>query len=210
MSETMQAVVCHGPRDYRLETVAVPQPGVGEIPRPRRGMRHLRWSDLKCYHGAAKFWGDNGRAAWAETEVIPGHEFVGEVVQLDEAATERFGVGVGDRVVSEQIVPCWDVPLLQARPILDVQRPRHLRLQAGHARGYGRATWSIPSTSLVHKVSKDVPARSRGLRRAARLRAARASSAPTSPFEDVVVIAGCGPIGLGMVAGAKAKSAGHW
>ena len=25
--ETMQAVVCHGPENYQLETVAVPRPG---------------------------------------------------------------------------------------------------------------------------------------------------------------------------------------
>ena len=64
-------------------------------------------SDLKCYHGAAKFWGDANRPAWAETEVIPGHEFVGTVVQLDEVAASRWGIAVGDRVVAEQIVPCW-------------------------------------------------------------------------------------------------------
>ena len=27
LPKTMQAVVCHGPRDYRLEEWAVPQPG---------------------------------------------------------------------------------------------------------------------------------------------------------------------------------------
>jgi len=29
--KTMQAVVCHGPEDYRLETVDVPTPGPDEI-----------------------------------------------------------------------------------------------------------------------------------------------------------------------------------
>jgi erythritol/L-threitol dehydrogenase len=31
----------------------------------------------------AKFRGDGSRPAWAETEVIPSHEFVGTVVQPD-------------------------------------------------------------------------------------------------------------------------------
>ena len=30
--EKMQAVVCHGPHDYRLEDVAVPQRRAGEAP----------------------------------------------------------------------------------------------------------------------------------------------------------------------------------
>jgi erythritol/L-threitol dehydrogenase len=61
-------------------------------------------SDLKCYHGTAKFCGDETRPAWAETGVVPGHEFVGRVVRLDDAARQRWEIEVGDRAVSEQIV----------------------------------------------------------------------------------------------------------
>ncbi len=50
---TMQAVVCHGPRDYRLEEVAVPTPGPGEA-LVRVEAVGICASDLKCYHGAAK------------------------------------------------------------------------------------------------------------------------------------------------------------
>jgi NADPH:quinone reductase-like Zn-dependent oxidoreductase len=32
----MQAVVCHGPRDYRLEELPVPEPGPGEALVPRQ------------------------------------------------------------------------------------------------------------------------------------------------------------------------------
>jgi threonine dehydrogenase-like Zn-dependent dehydrogenase len=101
--ETMQAVVCHGPRDYRMEKVTRPEPGPGQA-LVRVQAVGICASDLKCYQGAAKFWGDANRPAWAETEVIPGHEFVGEVVELDAEAADRWGIDVGDRVVSEQIV----------------------------------------------------------------------------------------------------------
>ena len=87
--ETMSAVVCHGPENYQLETVSVPVPGPSEALITVDAVG-ICASDLKCYHGAAKFWGDESRPAWAETEVIPGH-----------------GIAVGDRFVSEQIVPCW-------------------------------------------------------------------------------------------------------
>ena len=54
--ETMRAVICHGPENYQLEEVAVPKPGPGEalIQVEATG---ICASDLKCYHGAAKFWG---------------------------------------------------------------------------------------------------------------------------------------------------------
>jgi len=105
--ETMTAVVVHGPEDYRLETVAVPQPGSGEL-LLRVEAVGVCASDLKCYHGAPKFWGDENRPAWAQTGRIPGHEFVGRVVAGDPAALARRGLALGDRVACEQIVPCGD------------------------------------------------------------------------------------------------------
>ena len=103
---TMQAVICHGPEDYRLEEVPVPTRGPGEV-LVRVEAVGICASDLKCYHGAAKFWGDANRPAWAETEVIPGHEFAGRVVELDDEAAAHWNIAVGDRVVAEQIVPDW-------------------------------------------------------------------------------------------------------
>ena len=92
--EKMQAVVCHGPRDYRL-VVTSPGPLI-----PGKGEALVRVeavgicaSDLKCYSGAAKFWGDDSRAAYAETMVIPGHEFAGRVVELDDEAAARGIIG---------------------------------------------------------------------------------------------------------------------
>jgi threonine dehydrogenase-like Zn-dependent dehydrogenase len=97
--ETMQAVVCHGPRDYRMEKVTRPEPGPGQA-LVRVQAVGICASDLKCYQGAAKFWGDANRPAWAETEVIPGHEFVGEVVELDAEAALLARRHPDDRVRS--------------------------------------------------------------------------------------------------------------
>jgi threonine dehydrogenase-like Zn-dependent dehydrogenase len=107
MSVTSTAVVCHGPQDYRLEEITIPEIGRGEA-LVRVEAVGICASDVKCYQGAPKFWGDGTRPAYVEDEVVPGHEFVGVIEQIDDEARERWGVEVGDRVVAEQIVPCGD------------------------------------------------------------------------------------------------------
>jgi threonine dehydrogenase-like Zn-dependent dehydrogenase len=204
--ETMNAVICHGPENYQLETVAVPRPGPGEV-LVKVDAVGICASDLKCYHGAAKFWGDESRPAWAETEVIPGHEFCGTVVQLDEAATAHWDIAVGDRVVAEQIVPCW-----RCRYCL---RGQYWMCQPHDMFGFkrrnpgGMAEYMIYSVdALVHKVSRDLPPHHAAFAEplACSLHAVERAGIM---FNDTVVVAGCGPIGLGMVAGARAKSPAH-
>ncbi|HEY8446937.1 MAG TPA: alcohol dehydrogenase catalytic domain-containing protein [Thermomicrobiales bacterium] len=105
MESTMLAVVCHGPKDYRVEEVPVPQPGPGEI-LIEVGAAGICASDMKCFLGAPLFWGRDGKPGYVEGPCIAGHEYAGRVVALGEGAEERHGVKIGDRVVAEQIVPC--------------------------------------------------------------------------------------------------------
>ena len=184
----------------------MPEPGPGEALVKVEAVG-ICASDLKCYHGAAKFWGDENRPAWAETEVIPGHEFVGRVVELDDEAAARWGIAVGDRVVAEQIVPCWTCRYCLRGAVPHVRPARHLRLQARAPPARWPRYMVFPADALVHKVSADLPPRTP--RSPSRCPApCTPSSAPGSTFDDVVVVAGCGPIGLGMIAGAKAKYPG--
>ena len=204
MADKMQAVVVHGPEDYRLEEVDVPVRGPGEI-LVRVEAVGICASDLKCYHGAAKFWGDDDRPAWAETDVVPGHEFVGEVVELDDQARERTGVEVGDRVTSEQIVPCW-----ACRYCL---RGQYHMCAVHNIYGFKRATpgamaeyMVFPTTSIVHRMPKGIPPEQAAFVEPLSC-ALHAVERADIHLEDVVVIAGAGPIGLGMIAGARAKGA---
>jgi len=200
---TMSAVICHGPENYQLAEVPVPTRGPGEALVKVEAVG-ICASDLKCFHGAAKFWGDENRPAWAETEVIPGHEFVGEIVDLDDDAAERWQVAVGDRVVAEQIVPCWTCRYCR--------RGEYWMCMPHDMYGFKRRTpgamadyMVFTRESLVHKISKAVPAHHAAFAEPLSCALHAVERAKVS-FEDVVVVAGCGPIGLGMTAGAAAKS----
>ncbi len=206
MPDMIEAVVCHGPEDYRLERVPMPDPGPGEALVQVEAVG-ICASDLKCYHGAPKFWGDGTQPAWAETEVIPGHEFVGVVVALDEQAKDGWSIGVGDRVVSEQIVPCWRCRYCR--------RGQYWMCAPHDIYGFKRRTpggmapyMVYQADALVHKISKDLPAAHAAFAEplACSLHAVERADIR---FGDVVVVAGCGPIGLGMIAGAVAKSPAH-
>lgn len=202
LPETMQAVVCHGPEDYRLESLAVPTRGPGEV-LIRVEAVGICASDLKCYHGAAKFWGDENRPAWAETEAVPGHEITGRVLELDDEAREHWGIEVDDRVVVEQIVPCWDCRYCDTG--------NYHMCQVHNMYGFKRANpggmeefMVLSTASLVHRISKDIPPAHAAYAEPLSC-ALHAVERAQITFADVVVVAGCGPIGLGMIAGAAAK-----
>ena len=200
----MHAVVVYGPEDYRLQEIDVPTRGPGEVLVKVEAVG-ICASDLKAYHGAAKFWGDQDRPAWTETHVVPGHEFVGEVAELDDEARAHWGIEVGDRVTAEQIVPDWS-----CRYCL---RGQYHMCQRHDMFGFKRRTpgamadYMIFTTdSIVHKMSRSLPAHQAAFVEPLSC-SLHAVERANIQFEDVVVVAGAGPIGLGMVAGAKAKGA---
>ena len=51
--------------------------------------------------------GDENRQPGLD-EVIPGHEFVGQFVQLDDAAASRWGLRLAT-ALSQSRSPCWKV-----------------------------------------------------------------------------------------------------
>ncbi|HMO58246.1 MAG TPA: alcohol dehydrogenase catalytic domain-containing protein [Roseiflexaceae bacterium] len=202
---TMQAVVCRGPRDYRLEEWATPQADAGEVIVRVRSVG-ICASDLKCYLGAPLFWGDAKRIGYCQPPVIPGHEFVGEVVALGEGAAEQYGLQIGDLAVSEQIVPCWECRYCK--------RGQYWMCMVHDIYGFRQRTFGamaeymlFPKGALNYKVPAEIPVQYAAFIEplACSIHAVQRGEIE---FGDVVVIAGAGPLGLGMFAAARMKSPG--
>ncbi len=202
LPKTMRAVVCHGPGDYRNETLPVPRPKAGEI-LVKVLATGICASDGKCFSGAPMFWGDESRPAYCETPVVPGHEFVGAVLELG-AGTEEQGLAVGDYAVSEQIVPCGECRFCKSGHYW-MCMPHdiygfHKKTQGAWAEYMifpkGSLNYRLPDGmnpvhgAFVEPLGCSVHAVNRG----------------NVGLNDVVVISGCGALGLGMVAAARMKN----
>lgn len=202
LPETMRAVVCRGPEDYVLQTVPVPATTAEEL-MIRVEAVGICASDLKCYHGAAKFWGGENRAQWAQNDIIPGHEITGTVIAGESGALYAHGVNVGQRIVVEQIVPCGDC-LYCSRGQYWMCEP-HAMFGFNTYNGGMAEYMVIPKNALVHRISSEIkPAHAAFAEPLAC--SLHAVERANISFNDTVVVAGCGPIGLGMIAGARAKN----
>lgn len=205
LPKTMRSVMCHGPWDYRLEEVATPQADAGEVVIKVQ-MCGVCASDMKCYTGAPLFWGDEHRKPYVDGPVIAGHEFIGEVVQLGAGAAEKFGLELGDIAISEQIVPCWNCRycltgkywLCQVHNIYGFQHVVH---------GGMAEYMKFPARSLIHKVPKDISPANAAMIEPLSC-SIHAVQRGEIEFGDVVVIAGAGTLGLGMVGAARLKNPG--
>ncbi|SMG60378.1 alcohol dehydrogenase catalytic domain-containing protein [Paraburkholderia susongensis] len=200
----MQAVVCHGPRDYRLETVERPTAGPGELVISIAACG-ICASDCKCYSGAKMFWGGEGQPAYVKPPVIPGHEFFGYVEELGEGAAEHFGVQKGDRVIAEQIVPCDKCLFCKSGKYWMCEVHNIFGFQRVVADGGMADYMRLPSTSRVHKIPEAI-----SLEDAAIIEpfacAIHTVNRGDIQFDDVVVIAGAGPLGLMMVQAAHLRT----
>lgn len=203
LPDTMRAVVCHGPGDYRLEELAVPEPGPGQVLVEvlRAG---ICAGDSKCHDGAPLFWGDESRHGYCEPPVVPGHEFVGRVVALGEGAREKHGLAPGDLAVSEQIVPCWHCRFCRSGKYWMCQR--HDIYGFKHWLHGGMAEYMLfPAPALTHRLPPDMDPRLGVLVEPLGC-SIHAVQRAGIELGDVVVIAGAGTLGLGMVGAARLKN----
>nr|WP_089982994.1 alcohol dehydrogenase catalytic domain-containing protein [Clostridium sp. C105KSO13] len=103
--EKMNALVAYAPGDYRYEQVETPRAGEGEMILKVEACG-ICAGDVKAYHGAKSFWGGDGNPPYIKAPMIPGHEFVGHVVEMGPNVKGDWKIG--DRICPEQIVPCGE------------------------------------------------------------------------------------------------------
>ncbi|EIP84981.1 alcohol dehydrogenase catalytic domain-containing protein (plasmid) [Burkholderia humptydooensis] len=202
----MLAVVCHAPQDYRLEKVKRPTAGPNEV-IIKIASCGICAGDCKGWDGAARFWGDESKAKapYIKAPVVAGHEFWGYVVELGEGAAEHHNVAIGDRVIAEQIVPCgkcryckgghrWmcevhDVYGFQ-REVADGGMAEYMRLSARAVIHKIDDRVSLEDAAVIEPLSCSIHAVNRA----------------DIGFEDVVVIAGAGTLGLLMIQAAQLRT----
>ena len=199
LPKTMRAVVTYGPEDYRMEEVPVPQAGPGEVVI-RVDHSGVCASDMKCFFGAHHFWGPGGAC---EPPIVAGHEFAGEIVQVGEGANLQ----VGDMAVSEQLVPCGECRYCTTG--------RYWLCREAYVYGFKQAvpgSWAeymkFPARARNYKLPEGMPRNHAAVVEplACSIHAVQRANIQLG---DVVVIAGAGTLGLGMVGVARLQSPGQ-
>jgi len=191
----MRAVRCFGfGGQHRLVAdQPVPEPGPGEV---------LVRVDLSGICAADRAMHD-GTGPWAlNFPFTPGHEFTGTVVALGQGAAARHGLAEGDRAIAELNITHGN----------DFYRQRGLYHLTdtmdvlGATMDGGWAEYMLyPANAVIHKVPDSLSDRAacyteplanaiHGVQRA------------NIQFDDVVIVSGAGPIGMGMVQAARLKT----
>lgn len=201
--EKMKAIVAYAPEDYRYEEVDTPK-----IENPKEIIVKVEAcgicaGDIKAYGGAPSFWGDETQPAYIKAPMIPGHEFIGRVVEIGDEV-EDFKVG--DRVISEQIVPCWDCRFCNRGQYWMCEKHDLYGFQ-NNVNGGMAEYMKFPKEAINYKVPEDLPIEDAILIEpyACSLHAVQRANIQLGDF---VVLSGAGTLGLGMIGAAKKSGAG--
>jgi len=201
LPEKMKAIVAYAPSDYRFEMVDTPRAGEGEIILKVEACG-ICAGDTKAFAGAPSFWGGDGSPPYIKAPMIPGHEFVGRIVEIGPKVKGNWKIG--DRICPEQIVPCEECMFCKTG--------RHWMCEKHDLYGFqnnvngGMAEYvRLTKESLNYLVPNDLPIEKAVLVEpfgCAYHCVERAQVGVT----DVVVLAGAGTLGLGMVGAIKAHN----
>lgn len=201
--ETMRAIVAYAPGDYRLEQVKTPQLENEHEIIVKVEACGICAGDVKAHGGAPSFWGDKTQPAYIKAPMIPGHEFIGHVVALGSAVE---GFEIGDRIISEQIVPCWNCRFCKRGQYWMCQKHDLYGFQ-NNVNGGMAEYMKFTKEAINYKVPADLPLEKAILIEpyACSLHAVQRAQIELGDF---VVLSGAGTLGLGMVGAAKKSGAG--
>lgn len=201
-AEKMKAVVAYAPEDYKVTEVDMPKAGYEEVVI-KVGACGICGSDMKAFHGAGMFWG--GEDPWMKAPVIPGHEFFGYVHELGEGAAEKYDLKVGDRVTTDQIKPCGKCRFCQSGQYWMCEVHDMYGFQGGYADGGMAEYLKLYNVSRIYKIPESLSLEECSIIEPLACAVHTVQRAGIE-FEDVVVMAGAGTLGLCMIQLIKLKT----
>ena len=198
--KTMKALVAYSADDYRLEKeYPTPECGDNDIIIKVEGCGVCA-SDMKCQHGSPMYWGDGKNQPWVKAPFIPGHEFLGFVVEMGRNVK---GYEIGDRLFADQIVPCGECRFCKRGQYWMCQPHQMHGFQKQYNGGmaeYVRYT----KNAVITKVPKEMP-----FEKAVLIEPYACSKHAVDragiQCDDIVVISGAGTLGLGQITYAALK-----
>jgi (R,R)-butanediol dehydrogenase/meso-butanediol dehydrogenase/diacetyl reductase len=189
----MKAAVFHAKEDLRVEDVAEPSPGPGEV-RLRNAFAGICGSDLHVYYSpeAAGLDLDHPHPVTGSTlPQILGHEFSGTVVELGEGVTD---VAVGDRVAVWPIYYCGECAACRKGLYNVCQK---IGFHGLSSNGGGMAEFTTVAASKLHVLPENVDLRMGALVEPMAV-AWHAVARSGVKAGGTALVAGAGPIGIGV------------
>lgn len=193
---TMNALRLYGPMDMRLEKLDIPECGEDEMLLRVLGCG-ICGSDLKNFAGGHE-WNVPPEERFIETPVTAGHEFYGEIVAK---GSQVKGYEVGERMISEQIIPCGNCRFCRSGQYWMCQNLRMYGFQ-NEANGGFAQYMKIHRRGVNHHVPKEFTVEQAALIEPYAC-GMHAVERARIQHDDIVVVSGLGAIGLSMVASAR-------
>lgn len=196
----MKAAVFHGKEDLRVEEAAEPTAGPGEV-KLRNAFAGICGSDLHVYYAPEASGLDLDHPHPVTGATLPqilGHEFAGTVVEVGEGVD---GISVGDRAAVWPVYYCGECPACRKGRYNACQKIAFHGL-ASH--GGGMAEFTTVPASKIHKLPENVDLKMGALVEPMSVawHAVERSGATTG---QTALIAGAGPIGIGVWFALKAR-----
>ncbi len=203
-----RAVVQTAPGHFEVHEFGVPEVG------PDDGLLRMELCGI-CGSDIEQYDGRFDAIGWTKGPTIPGHEPLGIVAAIGERAAARWGVGVGDRVAVEPLIPCGECEAcreglrtrcsgwgrMYSYGLLDTAiDPQILG-------GYSEYMYLHPNT-VLHKMPLSMPASVAVLFNPLAAGVRWATTTPDLQLGDTIVVLGAGQRGLACVIAARAAGAG--
>lgn len=191
----MRAVRCFGfgGKHKFVTDQPIPRPGPGEV-LVRVNLSGICAADRAMHDGSGP---------WSLSfPFTPGHEFTGTVVELGDGAADLHGLSLGDRAISE-------LNLTYGNDFFRQRGLYHLSDRMDVLGATLDGAWAdymvYPSDSVIHKVP-DALSNAAACYTEPLANAIHGVERADIQFQDVVVVSGAGPIGMGMLQAAKLKT----